>query len=104
MKKGVIVSVVFLFLLSSLLQAGFSEKVKTFTLKNGMKFFVYERHQIPTFAGMIMAKVGSVDERDGETGIAHFFEHMAFKGTPVIGSKNFKEEKVILEKIDKLGE
>jgi predicted Zn-dependent peptidase len=104
MKKGVIVSVVFLFLLSSLLQAGFSEKVKTFTLKNGMKFFVYERHQIPTFAGMIMAKVGSVDERDGETGIAHFFEHMAFKGTPVIGSKNFEKEKIILEKIDKAGE
>jgi predicted Zn-dependent peptidase len=104
MKKGLFVSVALLVLLSSLLQAGFSEKVKTFTLKNGMKFFVYERHQIPTFAGMIMAKVGSVDERDGETGIAHFFEHMAFKGTPVIGSKSFEEEKIILEKIDKLGE
>jgi predicted Zn-dependent peptidase len=104
MKKGSIVLIALLFLLSSLLLAGFSEKVKTFTLKNGMKFFVYERHQVPTFAGMIMAKVGSVDERDGETGIAHFFEHLAFKGTPVIGSKNFEEEKIILEKIDKLGE
>jgi predicted Zn-dependent peptidase len=104
MKKGLIVSIALLVLLSSLLPTGFSEKVKTFTLKNGMKFFVYERHQIPTFAGMIMAKVGSVDERDGETGIAHFFEHMAFKGTPVIGSKSFEKEKIILEKIDKVGE
>ncbi len=104
MKKGLIASIALLFLLSSLLPAGFSEKVKTFTLKNGMKFFVYERHQIPTFAGMIMAKVGSVDERDGETGIAHFFEHLAFKGTPVIGTKNFAKEKILLEKIDKLGE
>ena len=104
MKKSLIVSVVFLFLLSPLLQAGFSEKAKTFTLKNGLIFHVYERHHIPTFAGMLMAKVGSMDERDGETGLAHFFEHMAFKGTPVIGSKDYAKEKVILDKIDKVGE
>jgi len=104
MKKNLIVSFLFLFLLSPFLQARFSEKVKTFTLENGMKFYVYERHQVPTFAGMIMAKVGSVDEREGETGLAHFFEHMAFKGTPVIGSKDYAKEEVILDKIDKVGE
>lgn len=83
---------------------GFSGKVKTFTLPNGMRFFVLERHQVPTFAGMIMVKVGSVDEGKGETGIAHFFEHMAFKGTPVIGSKDWEKEKVILEEMDKIGD
>ncbi len=82
---------------------GFSGKVKSFTLSNGMRFFVLERHQVPTFAGMIMVKVGSVDEGKGETGIAHFFEHMAFKGTPVIGSKDWEKEKVILDEMDKIG-
>ncbi len=88
----------------ALVGAGFSQKAKSFTLANGMTFYVYERHQIPTFCGMIMAKVGSVDEGKGETGLAHFFEHLAFKGTPVIGTSDFTKEKPILEQIDKLGE
>jgi predicted Zn-dependent peptidase len=83
---------------------GFSDKAKSFALSNGMTFYVYERHQIPTICGMIMAKVGSVDERKGETGLAHFFEHLAFKGTPVIGTTDFAKEKPILDQIDKLGE
>ncbi|MEW6455874.1 MAG: pitrilysin family protein [Acidobacteriota bacterium] len=69
-----------------------------------MKFFIYERHPVPTFAGMIMVKVGSVDERKGETGLAHFFEHMAFKGTPIIGARDYEKEKPILEEMDKVGE
>mgnify|MGYP001030533101 CR=1 FL=1 len=108
MKKRFILVVVFLALLSlisTLIHAqGFSEKVKEFTLANGMKFLVYERHQVPTFAGMIMAKVGSVDERRGETGLAHFFEHMAFKGTPIMGSKDYEKEKPILEEMDRIGD
>ncbi len=83
---------------------GFSGKVKEFTLSNGLRFFVYERHQVPTFAGMIMVKVGSVDERAGETGLAHFFEHMAFKGTPVIGTRDYEKEKPILEEMDRVGD
>ncbi len=88
---------------SSVSAQGFSDKVKEFTLNNGLRFFVYERPQVPTFAGMIMVKVGSVDERKGETGLAHFFEHMAFKGTPVIGTRDFEKEKLILEEMDRLG-
>jgi len=83
---------------------GFSGKVKEFTLSNGLRFFVYERPQVPTFAGMIMVKVGSVDERKGETGLAHFFEHMAFKGTSVIGTRDYAKEKPILEEMDRLGD
>ncbi len=86
------------------LSVGFSDKVKSFTLANGMTFYVYERHEVPTFAGMIMVKVGSADERRGETGMAHFFEHMAFKGTPVIGTRDYAKEKVILDEMDKLGD
>ena len=83
---------------------GFSDKVKEFTFSNGLRFFVYERHQVPTFAGMIMVKVGSVDERSGETGMAHFFEHMAFKGTSVIGTRDYEKEKPLLKEMDRIGD
>jgi predicted Zn-dependent peptidase len=83
---------------------GFADKVKEFTLTNGLRFFVYERPQVPTFAGMIMVKVGSVDERKGETGLAHFFEHMAFKGTSVMGARDYEKEKPILEEMDRIGD
>ncbi len=104
MKKLVFPLILFLVFISFISGETFSGKVKEFTLSNGMRFFVLERHQVPTFAGMIMVKVGSVDEGKGETGIAHFFEHMAFKGTPVIGTKDWNKEKVLLEKMDKIGE
>lgn len=84
--------------------AGFSDKVKEFTLSNGMKFLVYERPQTATFAGMIQVKVGSVDEPAGWTGLAHFFEHMAFKGTTVIGTKDYAKEKPILDEMDVIGD
>jgi len=89
---------------SSAFAQSFAGKVKEFTLANGLRFFVYERPQVPTFAGMIMVKVGSVDERKGETGLAHFFEHMAFKGTSVIGTRDYAKEKPILEEMDRLGD
>jgi predicted Zn-dependent peptidase len=53
---------------------------------------------------MIMVKVGSVDERKGETGLAHFFEHMAFKGTSVMGTRDYAKEKPILEEMDRIGD
>jgi len=83
---------------------GFSDKVKEFTLSNGMRFLVYERPQTPTFAGMIQAKVGSVDEPMGWTGLAHFFEHMAFKGTTVMGTRDYAKEKPILDEMDVIGD
>ena len=104
MKKALVCLLLLAFLIPLAYGTGFSDRAKQFTLDNGMTFYVYERHQIPTFCGMIMAKVGSVDERKGETGLAHFFEHLAFKGTPVIGTNDYAKEKVILEQIDKLGE
>lgn len=104
MKKPIFLIVLLLVISPFILGEGFSGKVKSFTLSNGMRFFVFERHHVPTFAGMIMVKVGSVDEGKGETGIAHFFEHMAFKGTPVIGSKDWEKEKVILDEMDKIGD
>ena len=53
----------------------------TFTLKNGMQVVVVENHRVPVVNHMVWYKVGSADEGPGETGIAHFLEHLMFKGT-----------------------
>lgn len=60
--------------------------VEEFRLGNGMKWLLFERHESPTISAGWVAHVGSVNERPGLTGISHFFEHMMFKGTHVIGT------------------
>ena len=104
MPRKLLFTVLIILLLSPVWARNFSEYVKSFSLSNGMRFLVYERPGIPTFAGLIMAQVGSVDERNGETGLAHFFEHLAFKGTPVMGTRDFEKEKAILDKMDVIGD
>jgi predicted Zn-dependent peptidase len=63
--------------------------VEEFTLSNGMQFLLVPRTDQPNVvsAGWV-ARVGSVNERPGITGISHFFEHMMFKGTNTIGTRN----------------
>ncbi len=63
-------------------------EVEEWTMSNGMKWLLYERHDAPTIATGWVARVGSANERPGITGISHFFEHMMFKGTHVIGTKD----------------
>ncbi|MEO8360578.1 MAG: pitrilysin family protein [Vicinamibacteria bacterium] len=63
-------------------------EVEEWTMSNGMKWLFYERHDAPTVATGWVAHVGSANERPGITGISHFFEHMMFKGTNVIGTKD----------------
>jgi predicted Zn-dependent peptidase len=75
--------------------------VTNFTLKNGMTFIVLERHQAPVASFLTYADVGSVQEVKGITGIAHIFEHMAFKGSPTIGGKNHAEEMLALDQADR---
>lgn len=72
------------------------------TLPNGMRLLMVERHDDPTVAGGFVAHVGSANERPGITGIAHLFEHMMFKGTPTIGTKNFKQDMQIIREQEKL--
>ena len=66
------------------------------TLSNGMKLLMVERHDDPAVAGAWVAHVGSANERPGMTGIAHLFEHMMFKGTPTIGTKDYKRDLEII--------
>lgn len=71
-------------------------RVQEFTLGNGLKFIVVERHQAPVFSFMTMVDAGSSDDRTGTTGLAHMMEHMAFKGTPRIGTKDYAKEQPLL--------
>ncbi|OCR01223.1 peptidase M16 [Oscillatoriales cyanobacterium USR001] len=80
------------------------KQVTEFRLENGMKFIVLERPKAPVISFLIYADVGGANEPDGKTGVAHYLEHLAFKGTPKIGTKDYKAEKLLLEKQDKIFE
>ncbi len=73
-------------------------------LSNGMKFLIYPRGESPIFSAYIRFKVGGIDEEAGKTGLAHFLEHMAFKGTESLGTTNYEKEKPLLDQIEKAGE
>jgi len=93
-----------LLLLPALLAAqslkDFEKKVTEFTLANGLHFIVIERHEAPVVSFHTYVNVGSVDDPGGQTGLAHMFEHMAFKGTPAIGTRNWPEERKALAAVD----
>ncbi len=72
------------------------------TLSNGMRWLLYENHDSPTIAAGWTARVGSANERPGITGISHFFEHMMFKGTKTIGTKDIDEDLRLIEEQEKL--
>src|SRR5689334_4912186 len=55
---------------------------ETFTLKNGMQVVVIPNHRAPVALAMVWYKIGSADEVTGKTGLAHFLEHLMFKGSP----------------------
>jgi predicted Zn-dependent peptidase len=78
------------------------QKVTEFKLENGMKFIVLERHEAPVVSFLTYADVGGADEPDGKTGVAHFLEHLAFKGTTRIGTTNYQAEKPLLDRLDQL--
>jgi predicted Zn-dependent peptidase len=76
------------------------KQMTKFTLPNGLKFLVFERHEAPVVSFHTYADVGSVDDAKGQTGMAHLFEHMAFKGTTTIGTKDYKAEVRAMAKVD----
>lgn len=75
-------------------------QVQEFTLDNGMTFLLVPRKGDPAVAAGWVAKVGSVNERPGITGISHLFEHMMFKGTRVIGTTNIEQDLALMAKMD----
>ena len=78
----------------------FEKKVTEFTLANGLHFTIVERHQAPVVSFHTYVNAGSVDDPSGQTGLAHMFEHMAFKGTESIGTRDWAGEKRALEAVE----
>ena len=81
--------------------ASFERNVTEYTVKNGWTFILVERPVAPVFAFMTAVNVGSAQEDTGRTGLAHMFEHMAFKGTPRLGTKNYEQEKKALDELER---
>jgi len=77
-------------------------QVKVHTLKNGMKFIVLERHDAPVVSFHVYADVGSANESYGITGISHLLEHMAFKGSKIVGTTDYEAEIKVLNELDAL--
>ena len=82
--------------------AGQDVQVLEHTLDNGLTLLLVPRPGDPNVAAGWIAKVGSVYERPGITGVAHLFEHMMFKGTQTIGTRNIEEDLQIIARLDEL--
>ena len=80
--------------------ASFEKRTEVRTLPNGLTIVFCQRHEAPVFSFYTLVDAGSVQDPKGRTGLAHMFEHMAFKGTPTIGTKNYAAERVVLDKIE----
>jgi predicted Zn-dependent peptidase len=78
----------------------FEQNLTVETLDNGLTIMIYERPVAPVVSFFTHVDVGSAQEVPGITGLAHMFEHMAFKGSTVVGTKNYAKEKKALEKVD----
>ncbi|MCX5799901.1 MAG: pitrilysin family protein [Candidatus Eisenbacteria bacterium] len=97
------------FLLSAIAQVQvraqtLEEKIKVFTLKNGMEFLVVERHEAPVALCVVTFNVGAANEWTNVTGISHLLEHMMFKGTEMMGTKDYRKEIPYIAKTDELGD
>lgn len=82
--------------------ASLAERVIEHKLANGLTVLLVERHQSPVLSVSVTFGVGGVNEHNGATGIAHLYEHMAFKGTRTLGTKDYGREKPILDEMDRL--
>lgn len=92
---------VLLLLLPGALAQQLREQIRKYTLDNGLRVLMVPDKTAPVIHFNLMFDVGGVDEAPGLGGIAHMVEHMAFKGTPSIGSLDWAKEKAALEAIDK---
>ncbi len=90
---------VFLLTVAAVGYAQQAVKVETFRLDNGLKVVLCEEHSQPKIYGCVVVHAGSKNENPRATGVAHYFEHIMFKGTDRIGTINWKAEKLYLDSI-----
>ena len=80
--------------------ASFEKRTTVKVLKNGLTVVLCERPEAPVFSFFTIVDAGAVQDPEGQGGMAHMFEHEAFKGTDRIGTTNYAKEKVALEKVE----
>jgi predicted Zn-dependent peptidase len=80
--------------------ASFEKRITVKKLPNGLTLMICERPEAPVFSFFTLVDAGSVQDPMGATGLAHMFEHMAFKGTDTIGTSNYAAEKPALAKVE----
>ena len=78
--------------------------VRIYTLKNGLKVYLAQNTDAPRIQTYIPVKTGSNNDPSDNTGLAHYLEHMMFKGTSKLGTLDWQKEKVLLEQISDLYE
>ena len=79
-------------------------KAKIYTLDNGLKVYMTVNKEQPRIQANIAVKVGGKNDPSETTGLAHYFEHLMFKGTPNFGTSDYEAEKVLLDEIEALFE
>ena len=80
--------------------ASFEKRITVKVLANGLTLIVCERPEAPVFSFYTLVDAGSADDPQGASGLAHMFEHIAFKGTDQIGTTNYPAEKIALAKVE----
>ena len=78
----------------------FEQRITTKVLPNGLTLIICERPEAPVFSYSTFIDAGDVNDPSGESGLAHMFEHLAFKGTSEIGTNDYADEKVALAKVE----
>lgn len=76
--------------------------VETIQLDNGMRILLVERPETTTIAAGWVVEVGSADEAPGKTGLSHLLEHLMFKGTRTVGTRDIEREMILLDREDRL--
>jgi predicted Zn-dependent peptidase len=104
MKQSIVKPLILILLMAGLAGAqdvsSFEKRITVKKLANGLTLVICERPEAPVFSFNTMVDAGSVQDPMRATGLAHMFEHMAFKGTDKIGTTNYAAEKPLLEKIE----
>src|SRR3989441_8824366 len=80
--------------------ASFEKRITVKKLANGLTVIICERPEAPVFSFFTHVDAGSVQDPMAKTGLAHMFEHMAFKGTDKIGTRDYAGEKAALAKVE----
>ena len=78
----------------------FEQRITTKVLPNGLTLIICERPDAPVFSYSTFIDAGDVNDPSGQSGLAHMFEHLAFKGTSEIGTTDYAAEKVALAKVE----